>query len=124
MKTVAAFLNTDGGRLIVGVGNAGDMMGLAADYATLPRPDSDGFENHFTNVFREAIGAEFRRFVKLSFHNVEGKEVCMISVAPSTKPVYATFDGEEAFFIRTGNSTTPLPMSKVRDYARSRWREA
>ncbi len=124
LKTVAAFLNSGGGRLVVGIGNAGDVNGLAADYATLPRPDADSFENHFTNVFREVIGAEFRRFVKLSFHNVEGREVCMIRVAPSTKPVYATFDGEEAFFIRTGNSTTSLQMSKVPGYTRSRWREA
>ena len=121
MKSVAAFLNSDGGRLVVGVGNGGEVYGIAADCHTLPRADADGFENHFTNLFREMIGPAFRRFVKLSFHAVDGKEVCVISVAPSTTPVYMKFNNDEAFYIRTGNSTSALPPSAIADYARSRW---
>ena len=121
MKSVAAFLNSDGGRIVLGVMNGGEVCGIAADYRTLPRADSDGFENHFTNLFREMIGPEFRRFVKLSFHVVEGKEVCVISVAPSIAPVYMKFNNNEGFYIRTGNSSTALLPSAIPEYARSRW---
>lgn len=123
MKTVAAFLNSEGGHLVIGVDNEGGVAGLAADYATLRRQDADGFENHFTNVFRDAIGPEFRRFVKLSFHDVNGDEVCVMRVSPSVRPAYLTFENEEAFYIRTGNSTTPLSLSDAAEYIRSRWRE-
>jgi len=43
-KTVAGFLNGHGGRLLLGVDDAGGIAGLAADYATLTRRDRDGFE--------------------------------------------------------------------------------
>ena len=124
LKTIAAFLNTDGGHVVIGVGNGGEALGLAPDYATLRRQNADGFETHFTNIFRDGIGAEYRQFVKLSFHAVDGKEVCLVRVLPAAKPAYVKTASEETFFIRTGNSTTPLPMSKATVYIRSRWKEA
>ena len=124
MKTISAFLNSDGGRLAIGVGDKGEIIGLGADYATLKRPDSDGFEIHFTNVFNDIIGPEFRQFVRLSFHAPNGKEICLLEVRPAHKPAYARFQDEENFYIRTGNSTTALPLSEVAPYIRSRWRES
>ena len=121
MKTVAAFLNSEGGHLVLGVGNTGDILGLECDYGTLPKKDSDGFENHFTNVFNEIIGPEFRRFVKLSFHRVGGKEVCVMRVQPSGKPAYMKSENGEHFFIRTGNSTTALQVRDIAPYIQSRW---
>src|SRR3990167_3633054 len=61
MKTVAAFLNSDGGHLLIGVGDKGQPTGLEKDFASLPKPDSDGFENHFNNLFNQMIGPKFRR---------------------------------------------------------------
>ncbi len=74
-------------------------------------------------MFNDIIGPEFRRFVQLSFHDVEGKDVCMVRVMPSAKPAYMKFENEENFYIRTGNSTTALAVSEVAPYIRSRWRE-
>jgi len=121
MKTVAAFLNSDGGHLVIGIGNEGDILGLEYDYGTLPKKDADGFENHFTNVFNEMIGPEFRRFVKLTFHRAHGKEVCVMRVAPSVKPAYMKSENGERFFIRTGNSTTALQVRDIAPYIQSRW---
>ena len=113
-----------GGQLGVGVGDKGEVHGLANDYQSLKRKDADGFENHFNNVFKETIGPEFREFVKLRFHDHEGKEVCVIQVAPSVRPVYAKLDDSEMFYIRTGNATSHLAMSQVPAYVRRRFRES
>lgn len=121
MKTVAAFLNSNGGRLLVGASDSRAVCGLEADYASLPRKDRDGFEGHFTHVFNAAIGAEFRGFVKLFFQSIEGKDVCVVDVAPAPRPVFARFDNAEDFYIRTGNTTTPLKMSEAASYL-DRWR--
>jgi len=86
MKTITAFLNSEGGHLLMGVDDKGQPMGLENDFASLSKSDADGFENHFTNVFRDVIGPEYRRFVKVSFHEVDGKEVCLLSVTKSSKP--------------------------------------
>ena len=122
MKTIAAFLNSAGGSLVIGLNDQGNPTGLAADFASLTKQSEDGFENHFNNVFGSMLGPEFRQFVKLSFHEVEGKSVCLVRVDRSSQPVYLRTDKGEDFFIRTGNATTPLRVSQVASYVSTQWR--
>ncbi len=121
LKTVTAFLNSKGGNLVIGIGDSGQPLGLSHDYKTLKRPDSDGFENHFTQVFNSMIGPEFRNLVRLWFDTVEGQEVCVVCAASSPRPVYLKLDNDEQFYVRTGNVTTPLKLSEIESYARTRW---
>ncbi len=125
MKTVSAFLNTGGGNLIIGVTDNGKIHGLEEDYNSLTRKDRDGFENHFNQVLKNMIGAEFREYVSVIFETIEEKDVCLVDVLPSPKPVYmqANGDGEE-FFIRTGNTTSTLSLSKTQSYIESHWGRA
>jgi len=121
MKTITAFLNSDGGQLLIGVDDESNPVGLESDFASLPKPNADGFENHFNNLFNTMIGPEFRRLVKLKFDNTGGKTLCLVDIEPGRKPAYLkTGDGED-FYIRTGNATTPLKMSEVATYISS-WR--
>jgi membrane protein YdbS with pleckstrin-like domain len=123
MKTVAAFLNSHGGRLIIGVDDTKNVLGLESDLATLSRQDADGFENHFSHIFNSMIGAEFRQFVSLVWSKIDGKDCCLISVSPAAKPVYLKTDSSEEFFIRTGNGTTSLKFSEASSYVNSHWKE-
>ena len=121
MKTVAAFLNSKGGTVVIGVGNSGELLGLKNDYQTLGRQNSDGFENHFTQIFNKTLGPEFRHLTKLWFHTIGERDVCVVDVAPSARPAYLKFDDNEHFYVRTGNVTTPLKLSEIESYARSHW---
>lgn len=121
MKTVAAFLNSKGGILVIGINDNQEIIGLHDDYETLPRKDSDGFENHFTQVFNKMIGPEFRHLVRLKFQDINENEICLVQVATSMRPVYLKIDSDEHFYVRTGNATTPLKLSEVEAYSRSRW---
>ena len=123
MKTVAAFLNSEGGCLLIGIDDSGEPVGLENDFATLAKPGADGFENHFNNLFNSMIGPEFRQFVKLSFNNINGKIICLTNVKPSHKPVYLKSENGENFYIRTGNVTSPLKMSEVASYVSSWWQD-
>lgn len=116
VKTIAGFLNSGGGNLVIGVDDARQVVGLDHDYRSLTKQDRDGFENHFTHVFNSTIGAEFRSLVKLHFAEVNGKEVCMVNVKPAVRPAYVRFDKDEEFYVRTGNSTTPLSLSEANSY--------
>ena len=121
MKTIAAFLNSQGGHLVIGIGDNKTIVGLASDYNSLVRKDADGFENHFTQVFHNMIGAEFRQFVKLNWSQADGKECCVVSISQSHKPVYLKGDNNgEEFYIRTGNGTTSLKLSEANTYIDSR----
>ncbi len=121
MKTVAAFLNSKGGRLVLGVDNNRKPLGLECDYRTFPRQNSDGFENHFTQVFNKMIGPEARHHVRLWFNAVGGQDICVVDVAPSARPVYLKMDDNEHFYVRTGNVTTPLKLSEIASYTASHW---
>ncbi len=121
MKTIAAFLNSKGGHLVIGIDDSKKPLGLENDYQTLQRKDGDGFENHFTQTFNAMIGPEFRHFVKLWFYKMDKMDVCVIQVAPSTRPVYLRVNDGERFYVRTGNITTDLKFSEVEAYTRSRW---
>ena len=121
MKTVAAFLNSRGGYLLVGVNDTRAPLGLENDYRTLQRKDKDGFENHFTQSFNNMIGPEFRNLVKLWFCNLDGRELCTIQVLPSARPAYLRADNNEHFYMRTGNISTALKLSEIESYSRSRW---
>ena len=122
MKTIAAFLNSDGGTLLIGVTDGGKIYGLDEDYNSLNRKDRDGFENHLNQILKNMIGAEFRQYVAVVFEAIEGKDVCVVEVQGSPKPVYvkANGDGEE-FFIRTGNTTSALSLSETHSYIDSHW---
>lgn len=73
-KSVAAFLNTGGGRLLVGVDDSGRMVGLGKDLTTLgSKGTTDGWELHLRNVLREYLPAEIGPLVDVSFHEVRGK---------------------------------------------------
>ncbi len=122
MKTVAGFLNAGGGQLIIGVTDDGVVTGLEKDFQTLARKDRDGLENHFTLAFKSFLGVEFRQFVNLEFEKVAKRDVCLIIVEQSDRPVYLKDNNSEEFYIRTGNTTTPLSMSEARSYIEGHWK--
>ena len=121
MKTIAAFLNSKGGHLVLGVNDARVPLGIENDYQTLQRKDADGFENHFTQAFNSMIGPEFRTLIKLWFHKSDGHDLCVIQVLASPRPVYLKADNNEQFYMRTGNTSTALKLSEIEAYSRSRW---
>ncbi len=123
IKTIAAFLNSSGGSLVIGVSDNGKITGLAQDYASLLRKDRDGFENHFNQVLKQLVGAEFRQYISVSFESIEEKDVCLIKVDPSPKPAYVSYNETEEFFIRTGNTTTALSVRETHSYIESHWQK-
>jgi len=48
VKTVAGFLNTDGGTLLIGVGPDRQVVGLGYDYQRVKPANGDGFVNWLT----------------------------------------------------------------------------
>ncbi len=117
LKTVAAFLNSEGGILFIGVDDDGNIFGL----------DADGFENedrcrlHFKNVFNQHIGMEFSSFVDMEIYSIDGKDIACVQCKPSSDPVFVkTRNDEEIFYIRSGPSTVKLPPSKIIEYIKQR----
>lgn len=122
VKTVAGFLNGDGGTLLIGVDNTGNVLGLDHDYATVRPDNGDGFVNWLTTHLINAIGHTpvTRTRARITVH--AGKEICRVDVAAFTQPVWAkTSKDDRVFFVRFNNSTRTLPGDEISAYVAHRW---
>ncbi len=122
VKTVAGFLNTDGGTLLIGVGPDRQTIGLHHDYQRVTPHNGDAFVNWLTTHLSNALGhaAVMRTRARITVH--DGHEICRLDVAPSPKPVWAkTSKNERLFYVRMNNSTRTMPDPELLDYVRDRW---
>jgi predicted HTH transcriptional regulator len=119
LKSVVAFFNTNGGRLLIGVGDNGDIIGL----------DKDSFANddiilmHIQKLIDQHIGVEFSKFIDYSLRSINGVTVLVIQCNPCSKPVFLKFNEKEQFFVRIGPASIELPVSKVLEYMKERKNE-
>jgi len=117
LKTLAAFMNSSGGTLIIGVDDQKQILGLGNDRFK----DDDHMLLHLTKLVQERISVEHAQFIKGTVEQSNGMKVLRIDVKPATKAAYVTFNNEEMLYIRTGPASTPLRVSEVFSFVRSRF---
>jgi len=116
LKTIAAFLNSDGGTLIIGVEDNGNIFGLEKDLSLLSKENLDQFEQTIFNLICDRIGASFTQLVKIRFENIESKDVCAVDVRKSAKRAFMKGKEKLEFYIRAGNTSKSLEVPEIYDY--------
>jgi len=112
LKTVVAFLNTDGGNLLIGVDDKGNITGLREEMDKFHKSE-DKFLLHFKNLIKDKIGGDFYPFVDYRIVNIDEMKVLFVECKPSTSPCY--YAGEE-FFVRANPATDQLKGPKLVKY--------
>ncbi len=137
-KTVAAFANSDGGTLYVGVGDDGQVLGLERDYQIIKarRGKTDmKFDNgetltldsngeFQTTLYRVMLQLFLDRYhyseaVKLEVFSASGRDVCAITVRPSKRPLILRSGkkGGPEFYVRhTDQSERYDDIARFCDY--------
>ena len=122
VKSLAGFLNTEGGTLLIGVDDGGSAIGLAGDYGSLKGRSPDAFELHLQNVVARDLGeAMSASYLTVNFHEIDGEDICQVSVDPSDQPVYVDNSNRALFYVRSGNLTRALPVDETVMYVQRRW---
>ena len=122
LKTIAAFLNTEGGDLLIGVDDDRKVLGIDHD-----RLDSDDkFLRHLAQAVRNGLGDRAGTCIDPKTQIVEGKTVCLVSCQRSPEPVYLRWKGMEKaavgdLYVRTGPSTVRLGAEDAEKYVASRF---
>lgn len=117
LKTIAGFLNANGGTLLIGVADNGEVLGLSAD----------GFQNedkmslHLVNLIKDRIGDVFLPYIHPHFEDQEGDRVLAIRCERGPKPAFIKDGGQQKFFVRGGNSTAELMGNSITDYVSQRF---
>ncbi len=120
LKTIAAFLNSDGGTLVIGVEDDGSIFGLEHDL-TLTSNSMDKFLNLLNTIIGDYIGLEFAGLIKIRIEDVDGKQVCIVDVDRAMIPAYLTMDGRKEFFIRATNTSHTLDTEEAVKYINQNW---
>ena len=122
IKTLAGFLNSEGGTLLIGVDDSGRAVGLAEDYRTLKGQSHDAFEQHLQQVVASKLGeALSASYMTVNFHEIDGKDICQVTVDPSDEPVYVENASQALFYVRSGNLTKPLAVDETVKYVHRHW---
>lgn len=117
IKTIAGFLNTKGGTLIIGVTDERIPLGLENDQFA----NEDKMSLHLANLLNEKIGPQYMIYIHPRFEDYGGKRILLVECWPSKVPVFVKEGNEVRFYIRTGTSTTELNSSQTHDFIKQRF---
>ena len=112
LKTIVAFLNTDGGTLLVGVDDAGAIVGITEDRFET----EDKYRLHVNNRLKEHIGLGCAACIRYDLNDIGEKKVLVVDCKPSPQPVFLKMGRDEEFFIRIGPGSRKLSPSEVIEY--------
>lgn len=123
LKTVAGFMNSLGGVLILGVDDERNILGLDNDYSSTFKNNRDSFLLELQDYLESQIGLiMLNRCIGISFQKIDGKDVCIIEVEKGPKPVYVRKDKEKALYVRTGNKTERIvDPEDITEYVKDTW---
>jgi len=122
VKTISAFLNSDGGNLFIGVADDGQILGLDRDYRSFQkRPNRDGFLLKLSSLISQDIGKGFHKFITIDTQTVGDFDICRVTITPADKPAFVKKKGSEEFYIRASAASVPLSLSESHEYIRSHW---
>ncbi len=128
VKSVAAFNNADGGTLLIGVADNGEILGIEKDYSALRQQGKDYFEIHLRNLLSSKYGVGYTsKNIAVDFPWLSGHEICRIRIRRGRAPLYTVVKAKngaavEKFFVRSGNTSQVLEnISEITDYIFSRF---
>jgi hypothetical protein len=119
LKTIAAFMNSQGGTLLIGVADDGHVAGLRTEMYTFFKGSRDELLKHFKNILRRSIGEIFYPLIDYDTVEVNGEQVLRIDCRPSDKECF--LDSRE-FYVRTNPATDQLEGQKMIEYIRQRFK--
>jgi len=117
LKTIVAFLNSDGGDLLVGVSDGGELLGLGAEIERFHQSNTDKFLLHLKNLLKR-IGEQHYPLINQRLVVVADAQVLWVRCAPSKRPVFLD---DEVFYVRTNPATDKLTGRKMMEYIKNRF---
>lgn len=124
LKTIAAFLNTEGGTLLIGVEDDGAIVGIEDDFATLSDKlgkDLDGWQLNLKDKVLSSLDADVWAVVRLTVERTSRGQVARIDCPARVQPTWLTVDDKQEFYVRAAAASVPLDPGRWPTYIKERW---
>lgn len=128
IKTICAFLNSEGGTLLIGVDDNGAPQGVECELEFIPGTAHtlDSWELYFSSClekyiydYRSCIGHISKKLI-----NIDGKSVCVVIVRPRRQGLTVckrpTQIEDEIVYVRNGNGSAQIKARAIEALVRSR----
>ncbi len=121
LKTINAFLNAEGGLLFIGVADDKSIIGLDLDYTALGKKGKDGFLLHFDNLIVNSLGKEQQSDISIKIIQLQGKDVAIVEVSASNKPVFLSNKNTKEFYVRHAANSRAYDLMETHEYINKHW---
>ncbi|NCT10435.1 MAG: cyclic nucleotide-binding domain-containing protein [Flavobacteriia bacterium] len=117
IKTIAGFLNSDGGVLFIGVKDNQEILGI----------DNDEFINedkmllHLGNLITSKMGSLVLNEVHFTIVPINEKKIVRVDCVTSSNPVFVQDNGIDYFFVRSGVQTVSYNIITAISYIKGRF---
>jgi hypothetical protein len=122
-REVAGLMNSEGGILIIGVTDDGNILGIETDLQTV-NGDIDRYQRMFYETISSSFGGKeyCEHVIRTKTVEVYDKRVFVATIERSSKPVFCTEGDSVGFYVRVGNSIRPLNVREATEYISSHWK--
>ena len=107
LKTLVAFMNSEGGTLLIGVEDSGQIFGIERDLSMLGG-SRDRFLQLVNTLVADRIGTQFSPYVTVRLGAVNEKPICVVDTSKSSEPAFLSGPKGREFYVRVGNTTRSL----------------
>lgn len=116
LREIAAFLNSDGGTLLIGVADSGQVVGIAPDLAFVVHNNEDGFALKLRQLMETRFSPAPHGSVQIGFEPLPEGVVCRVETAPALGVTYFRDD----VYVRDGNRTVALRGRELVEWTQRR----
>lgn len=116
LKTVVAFLNTEGGDLLIGISDDGNISGINIELTKWHKNSIDKYKLYFKDKLKTRIGEENIPLLDYKVIKIQEKMVFWVKCRPSPTPCFLD---KSDFYVRTNPASEVLVGPKLAAYLRS-----
>jgi len=128
IKTIAAFCNSAGGTLLIGVEDNGNVVGIEDDFALLKKPEQefDAWELQLRSYVEEHFidGQAVNSYVSIQKVTFSNRLVARIQIGSRSQITFFRKEGQVCLYIRSGNRSIPIPFENIEQFFELRKRYA
>lgn len=123
-KSICAFLNSNGGFLIIGVTDNGEPQGLSYDYSLAgEKNEKDFFMLEFDQMLEHFLSFSVKSNVSGQFYEYNEKEIFVVTITPSKRrPIFLKGQNGKEFYVRGEASSRQLnDIEELANYCIEKW---